>query len=63
MWCLLLLTVFIHSIDRGPPNRQLSEGLPEGRRDVVPAFSCRETRALEVGLYLVYYCLVHVHKQ
>lgn len=40
-------TVFIHSEDRGPPNRQLSEGLPEGRRDVVPAFSCRGTRALQ----------------
>lgn len=51
----MLLTVFIHSEDRGPAHRQLSEGLPWRRGDVVPAFTCRGTTALELWLHLDHY--------
>lgn len=37
----MFLTVFIHSEDGRPSNRQLSEGLSQRGGDVVPAFSCR----------------------
>lgn len=44
---LLLLTVFIHSKDRSPAHRELSERLSRGGRDVVPALSCRATESAQ----------------
>lgn len=37
---LELFTVVIHGENGRPAHRELSEGLPGGRRDVIPAFSC-----------------------
>lgn len=51
------LTVFVDGEDGGPPHRQLPEGLSGGRGDVVPAFSCRWMRGLDVWLYLLYLCI------
>ena len=42
-----LLTVFVHGKDRGPPYRQLPQGLPWGAGDVVPALSCSGSDSFE----------------
>lgn len=51
-----VLTVFIHSEDRGPAHRELSEGLLRRGRDVIPAFPCRRTVTPDAGLHLDHYC-------
>lgn len=48
-----LVTVVVHSEDGRPAHGELSEGLPGGGRDVVPAFSCLGDTYMHVKIYKI----------